>query len=179
MLPIDFLFLQQYYTVYSFSWWSAISPGLFVLYCSIIMHLFLNERPLDLQFNKFPAELFYLLLHRHQELGDKTENRIEYNTLLSEKHCIKRVYDRIIDFSDIGNAVDLSYLELSKVFDNVPDGKLVKMEKMGINTVTTRWQRKTTVGYTEREVRFKRDYRWNFSGICTHILFNPWFGGKN
>ncbi|CAM4559628.1 unnamed protein product [Caretta caretta] len=51
-------------------------------------------------------------------------------------------FEKVTDFLDKGNAVDLIYLDFSKVFDTVPHGELlVKLEKMGINMNIERWIR--------------------------------------
>ncbi|CAM4513742.1 unnamed protein product [Caretta caretta] len=49
-------------------------------------------------------------------------------------------FERVTDFLDKGNAVDLIYLDFSKAFDTVPHGELlVKLDKMGINRKIERW----------------------------------------
>uniref|UniRef100_A0A452HPE5 Reverse transcriptase domain-containing protein n=1 Tax=Gopherus agassizii TaxID=38772 RepID=A0A452HPE5_9SAUR len=51
-------------------------------------------------------------------------------------------FERVTDYLDKGNAVDLIYLDFSKAFDIVPHGELlVKLEKMGINMKIERWIR--------------------------------------
>ncbi|CAM4553252.1 unnamed protein product [Caretta caretta] len=51
-------------------------------------------------------------------------------------------FEKVTDFLDKGNAVDLIYLNFSKAFDTVPHGELlVKLEKMGINMNIERWIR--------------------------------------
>ncbi|CAM4564916.1 unnamed protein product [Lepidochelys kempii] len=51
-------------------------------------------------------------------------------------------FEKVTDFLDKGNAVDLIYLDFSKAFDMVPHGELLaKAEKMGINMKTERWIR--------------------------------------
>ncbi|CAM5165724.1 unnamed protein product [Natator depressus] len=51
-------------------------------------------------------------------------------------------FEKVTDFLDKGNAVDLIYLDFSKAFDTVPHGELlVKLDKMGINRKTERWIR--------------------------------------
>ncbi|CAM5074360.1 unnamed protein product [Natator depressus] len=51
-------------------------------------------------------------------------------------------FEKVTDFLDKGNAVDLIYLDFSKAFDTVPHGELlVKLEKMGINMKIERWIR--------------------------------------
>ncbi|CAM5084683.1 unnamed protein product [Natator depressus] len=51
-------------------------------------------------------------------------------------------FEKVTDFLDKGNAVDLNYLDFSKAFDTVPHGELlVKLEKMGINMKIERWIR--------------------------------------
>uniref|UniRef100_K7F0K2 Reverse transcriptase domain-containing protein n=1 Tax=Pelodiscus sinensis TaxID=13735 RepID=K7F0K2_PELSI len=49
-------------------------------------------------------------------------------------------FEKVTDFLDKGNAVDLIYLNFSKAFDTVPHGELlVKLEKIGINMKVERW----------------------------------------
>ncbi|CAM4600964.1 unnamed protein product [Caretta caretta] len=51
-------------------------------------------------------------------------------------------FEKVTDFLDKGNAVDLIYLNFSKAFDTMPHGELlVKLEKMGINMNIERWIR--------------------------------------
>ncbi|CAM4684360.1 unnamed protein product, partial [Lepidochelys kempii] len=51
-------------------------------------------------------------------------------------------FEKVTDFLDKGNTVDLIYLDFSKAFDMVPHGELLaKLEKMGINMKTERWIR--------------------------------------
>ncbi|CAM5087852.1 unnamed protein product [Natator depressus] len=60
-------------------------------------------------------------------------------------------FDKVIDFLDKGNAVDLIYLDFSKAFDTVPHGELlVKLEKMGINRKIERWIRNWLTGRLQR-----------------------------
>ncbi|CAM4373323.1 unnamed protein product [Lepidochelys olivacea] len=59
-------------------------------------------------------------------------------------------FEKVIDFLDKGNAVDLIYLDFSKAFDTVPHGELVKLEKMGINMNTERWIRNWLKGRLQR-----------------------------
>uniref|UniRef100_K7F1X3 Reverse transcriptase domain-containing protein n=1 Tax=Pelodiscus sinensis TaxID=13735 RepID=K7F1X3_PELSI len=49
-------------------------------------------------------------------------------------------FEKVTDFLDKGNAVDLIYLDFSKAFDTVPHRELlVKLEKIGINMKVERW----------------------------------------
>ncbi|CAM4416902.1 unnamed protein product [Lepidochelys kempii] len=51
-------------------------------------------------------------------------------------------FEKVTDFLDKGNAVDLIYLDFRKAFDTVPHGELLaKLEKMGINMKIERWIR--------------------------------------
>ncbi|CAM4574787.1 unnamed protein product [Caretta caretta] len=51
-------------------------------------------------------------------------------------------FEKVTDFLDKGNAVDLIYLDFSTAFDTVPHGELLaKLEKMGINMKIERWIR--------------------------------------
>ncbi|CAM5076776.1 unnamed protein product [Eretmochelys imbricata] len=59
-------------------------------------------------------------------------------------------FEKVIDFLDKGNAVDLIYLDFSKAFDTMPHGELVKLEKMGINMNTERWIRNWLKGRLQR-----------------------------
>ncbi|CAM4707266.1 unnamed protein product [Lepidochelys kempii] len=56
-------------------------------------------------------------------------------------------FEKVTDFLDKGNAVDLIYLNFSKVFDTMPQRELlVKLEKMGINMKIERWIRNWLTG---------------------------------
>ncbi|CAM5139726.1 unnamed protein product [Natator depressus] len=56
-------------------------------------------------------------------------------------------FEKVTDFLDKGNAVDLIYLDFSKAFDTVPHEELlVKLEKMGINIKIERWIRNWLTG---------------------------------
>ncbi|CAM4371744.1 unnamed protein product [Caretta caretta] len=60
-------------------------------------------------------------------------------------------FEKVTDFLDKGNAVDLIYLDFSKAFDTGPHGELlVKLEKMGINMNTERWIRNWLKGRLQR-----------------------------
>ncbi|CAM4576291.1 unnamed protein product [Caretta caretta] len=60
-------------------------------------------------------------------------------------------FEKVTDFLDKGNAVDLIYLDFSKAFDTVPHGELlVKLEKMGINMKIERWIRNWLKGRLQR-----------------------------
>ncbi|CAM4380368.1 unnamed protein product [Caretta caretta] len=62
-------------------------------------------------------------------------------------------FEKVTDFLDKGNAVDLIYLDFSKVFDTVPHGELlVKLEKMGINMKIERWIRNWLTGRLQRVI---------------------------
>ncbi|CAM5100391.1 unnamed protein product [Eretmochelys imbricata] len=51
-------------------------------------------------------------------------------------------FEKVTDFLNKGNTVDLIYLDFSKAFDTVPHGELlVKLEKMVINMKIERWIR--------------------------------------
>ncbi|CAM5118465.1 unnamed protein product [Natator depressus] len=51
-------------------------------------------------------------------------------------------FEKVTDFFDKGNTVDLIYLNFSKAFDTVPHRELLaKLEKMGINMKIERWIR--------------------------------------
>ncbi|CAM4509157.1 unnamed protein product [Caretta caretta] len=51
-------------------------------------------------------------------------------------------FEKVTDFLDKGNAVDLIYLDFNKAFDMVPHGELLaKLDKMGINMKIERWIR--------------------------------------
>ncbi|CAM5156864.1 unnamed protein product [Eretmochelys imbricata] len=55
-------------------------------------------------------------------------------------------FEKITDFLNKGNTVDLIYLDFSKAFDTVPHELLVKLEKMGINMKIERWIRNWLTG---------------------------------
>ncbi|CAM4592819.1 unnamed protein product [Lepidochelys olivacea] len=60
-------------------------------------------------------------------------------------------FEKVTDFLDKGNTVDLIYLDFSKAFDTVPHGELlVKLEKMGINMKIERWIRNWLKGRLQR-----------------------------
>ncbi|CAM4697526.1 unnamed protein product [Caretta caretta] len=60
-------------------------------------------------------------------------------------------FEKVTDFLDKGNAVDLIYLDFSKAFDTVPNGELlVKLDKMGINRKIERWIRNWLTGRLQR-----------------------------
>ncbi|CAM4638570.1 unnamed protein product, partial [Lepidochelys kempii] len=60
-------------------------------------------------------------------------------------------FEKVTDFLDKGNAVDLIYLDFSKAFDTMPHGKLlVKLEKVGINMKIERWIRNWLKGILQR-----------------------------
>uniref|UniRef100_A0A452IU09 Reverse transcriptase domain-containing protein n=1 Tax=Gopherus agassizii TaxID=38772 RepID=A0A452IU09_9SAUR len=62
-------------------------------------------------------------------------------------------FEKVTDYLDKGNAVDLIYLDFSKASDTVPHGELlVKLEKMGINMKTERWIRNWLKGKQQRVV---------------------------
>ncbi|CAM4563975.1 unnamed protein product [Caretta caretta] len=62
-------------------------------------------------------------------------------------------FERVTDFLDKGNAVDLIYLDFSKAFDMVSHGELlVKLEKMGINMKIERWIRNWLKGRLQRVI---------------------------
>ncbi|CAM5171235.1 unnamed protein product [Eretmochelys imbricata] len=60
-------------------------------------------------------------------------------------------FEKVTDFLDKGNTVDLIYLDFSKAFDTVPHGKLLdKLEKMGVNMKIERWIRNWLKGRLQR-----------------------------
>ncbi|CAM4667170.1 unnamed protein product [Lepidochelys kempii] len=60
-------------------------------------------------------------------------------------------FEKVTDFLDKGNAVDLTYLDFRKAFDTVPHGELlVNLEKMGINMKIERWIRNWLIGRLQR-----------------------------
>ncbi|KAG6935017.1 hypothetical protein G0U57_015760, partial [Chelydra serpentina] len=62
-------------------------------------------------------------------------------------------FEKVTDFLDKGNAVDLIYLDFSKAFDTVPHEELsVKLEKMGINMKIERWIRNWLKGRLQRVI---------------------------
>uniref|UniRef100_A0A8C3HAP4 Reverse transcriptase domain-containing protein n=1 Tax=Chrysemys picta bellii TaxID=8478 RepID=A0A8C3HAP4_CHRPI len=62
-------------------------------------------------------------------------------------------FEKVTDFLDKGNAVDLIYLNFSKVFDTVPHEEfLVKLEKVGIDMKIQRWIKNWLKGRLQRVV---------------------------
>ncbi|CAM5086159.1 unnamed protein product [Eretmochelys imbricata] len=62
-------------------------------------------------------------------------------------------FEKVTDFLDKGNAVDLIYLDFSKAFDTVPYRELlVKLEKMGINMKIERWTRNWLTGRLQQVI---------------------------
>ncbi|CAM5153249.1 unnamed protein product [Eretmochelys imbricata] len=62
-------------------------------------------------------------------------------------------FEKVTDFLDKGNTVDLIYLDFSNVFDMVPHGELlVKLEKMGINMKIERWIRNWLKGRLQQVI---------------------------
>ncbi|CAM4548729.1 unnamed protein product [Lepidochelys olivacea] len=60
-------------------------------------------------------------------------------------------FEKVANFLDKGNTVDLIYLDFSKAFDTMPHGELlVKLEKMGINMKIERWIRNWLTGRLHR-----------------------------
>lgn len=50
-----------------------------------------------------------------------------------------RFYDKIMDFLDKGNTMELIYLGLNKAFNTIPQGKLsVRLDRMRITAEITR-----------------------------------------
>ncbi|CAM5155546.1 unnamed protein product [Natator depressus] len=94
-------------------------------------------------------------------LKEKVVKDIEVNGKWDKiQHCFTKgrscqtnliFFEKITDFLDKGNAVDLIYLDFSKAFDTVPHGDiLVKLEKMGINMKIERWIRNWLKGRLQR-----------------------------
>ncbi|CAM5123271.1 unnamed protein product, partial [Eretmochelys imbricata] len=90
-------------------------------------------------------------------------------------------FEKVTEFVDKRNAVDLIYLDFSKAFDTVPHGELlVKLEKMGINMKIERWIRNWLKGRLQRVILKGELSAWRevTSGIpqglvLGPILFNP------
>ncbi|CAM4615326.1 unnamed protein product, partial [Caretta caretta] len=88
-----------------------------------------------------------------QILKEKAVKDIEVNSnwdkiqhgCIKDKSCQHNLisfFEKITDFVDKGNAVDLIYLDFSKASDTIPHGKLlIKLEKIGINMRIERWIR--------------------------------------
>ncbi|CAM5110189.1 unnamed protein product [Natator depressus] len=80
-------------------------------------------------------------------------NGTKYNMVLQtvDRANLISFFEKVTDFLDKGNAVDLIYLDFSKAFDTVPHGELlVKLEKMGINRKIERWIRNWLKGRLQR-----------------------------
>ncbi|CAM5148359.1 unnamed protein product [Eretmochelys imbricata] len=78
------------------------------------------------------------------------------NTTWFYKRCQTNLisfFEKVTDFLDKENAVDLIYLDFSKAFDMVPHGELlVKLEKMGMNMKIERWIRNWLKGRLQRVI---------------------------
>ncbi|CAM5075408.1 unnamed protein product [Natator depressus] len=60
-------------------------------------------------------------------------------------------FEKVTDFLDKRNTVDLIYLDFSKAFDMAPHGELLaKLEKLGINMKIERWIRNWLKGRLQR-----------------------------
>ncbi|CAM4557273.1 unnamed protein product [Caretta caretta] len=81
-------------------------------------------------------------------------NGTKYNVVLQKVDLQTNLisfFEKVTDFLDKGNTVDLIYLDFSKAFDTVPHGELlVKLDKMGINRKIERWIRNWLKGRLQR-----------------------------
>ncbi|CAM5091881.1 unnamed protein product [Eretmochelys imbricata] len=85
-------------------------------------------------------------------------------------------FEKVTDFLDKGNAVDLIYLDFSKAFDTVPHGELlVKLEKMGINMKIERWIRNWLKGRLQQVILKGELSGWRevTSGVPQGLIWGP------
>ncbi|CAM5077630.1 unnamed protein product [Eretmochelys imbricata] len=85
-------------------------------------------------------------------------------------------FEKVTDFLDKGNAVDLIYLDFSKAFDTVPHGELLaKLERMGVSMKIERLIRNWLKGRLQR-VTLKgelSDLKGVTSGVPQGLVLGP------
>uniref|UniRef100_A0A8D0CDV4 Reverse transcriptase domain-containing protein n=1 Tax=Salvator merianae TaxID=96440 RepID=A0A8D0CDV4_SALMN len=115
-----------------------------------------NYRPVSL--TSIPGKIFEQSIKQHvcQHLdGNSVINRSQHG-FVTNKSCQTNLisfYDKITEWVDQGNAVDIVYLDFSKAFDKVSHTILIeKMIKYGIDKVTVRWVHNWLSDRTQRVV---------------------------
>ncbi|XP_073537645.1 uncharacterized protein [Phyllobates terribilis] len=115
-----------------------------------------NYRPVSL--TSIPGKIFEQIIKQHVcKYMDKNEviNQSQHG-FVTNKSCQTNLisfYDRITDWVDQGNAVDIVYLDFSKAFDKVSHTILIeKMTKYAMDQATVRWIHNWLSDRTQRVV---------------------------